>query len=349
MIIALSLVSLVLVIAASPAIALRIGLPHYYFVKHHIIFLIGSLFTIVFFSNFSIPTNRRLAFLIFIGSLFLLFMTLFIGIEIKGARRWIHLPGFSLQPSEFLKPTFAIVSAWLLYCYYVRGQKAAYILNFILFAIIITILINQPDFGMSFVVTMVWCTQLFLAGLPIIFVIGLIGAGIAGLIAGYFFLPHVTLRIEKFLNPEFGDQYQIQKSLQAFKNGGLWGKGPGQGEIKMYLPDAHADFIFSVAGEEFGILFVFLVVILFFAIFYKISNKIKTSPNLFTKLAIGGLIIQFILQALINIGSSLHIIPTKGMTLPFISYGGSSLLSFGISFGMILAMIRKDLIQYEEK
>jgi cell division protein FtsW len=191
------------------------------------------------------------------------------------------------------------------------------------------------------VVSVVWFGQFFLAGLPIILVAVLGAFGIVGLIGAYMFFPHVTSRVNRFLDPAAGDNYQVTRSLEAFQNGGAFGTGPGQGSIKMMLPDAHADFIFAVAGEELGLFWCLVLVALFAFIVIRGFLRVMRDDNLFILLAVTGLLTQFGLQAWINMASSLHLMPTKGMTLPFISYGGSSLIALGFGMGMVLALTRK--------
>jgi cell division protein FtsW len=211
----------------------------------------------------------------------------------------------------------------------------------ILFGIVLGLLLMQPDLGMSFVLSAIWGVQIFLAGLPILWVIVLGGLGIAALFGAYLFFPHVASRIDRFLDPASGDNYQVQKSLDAFANGGMFGTGPGHGQVKLNLPDAHADFIFAVAGEEFGLLAALLLVMIFCFIITRSLYRIVQSDDLFIVLAVGGLLTQFALQSLIHMGSSLQLLPAKGMTLPFISYGGSSLLALGFGMGALLSLTRK--------
>jgi cell division protein FtsW len=211
----------------------------------------------------------------------------------------------------------------------------------VLYGAVVVLLLKQPDLGQTFVVSCVWFGQFFLAGLPMI-AVGILGIlGISGLIGAYFIFPHVSSRIDRFLDPAAGDNYQVSRSLEAFMNGGMFGTGPGQGTVKMSLPDAHADFVFAVAGEELGLIWCLILVGLFAFIVMRGFSRVVRDDNLFVLLAGSGLLIQFGLQAAINMGSALHLMPTKGMTLPFISYGGSSLLALGLGMGMVLALTRK--------
>jgi cell division protein FtsW len=262
--------------------------------------------------------------------------TLFIGAEIKGARRWISIGGFSLQTSEFMKPFFAVLSAWAL------SQQKIF-LSFILLSCPVCLFIMQPDLGMTIVTVLIWVAQLFIMGLPFIVFGLLIALGFCGFFCAYLFLPHVTSRVHQFTqgSDPTGDMFQVFQSLKAFKLGGIFGKGPGEGVVKYNIPDVHADFVFAVIGEEFGFVVCLFILSLFFFIIIRSLLKVSTSTNLFSILAISGLIVQFGLQTFINIASSIHIIPTKGMTRPFLSYGGSSCLSISIAMGMLLALTRK--------
>lgn len=330
-----------LVAAASPAVAERIGLSSFHFVNRHLIVLIFSMIAMVVISMMSDTNIRRIAVLGLLGTLVLMALTLFIGMEVKGATRWIRFFGFQLQPSEFMKPCFAIFSAWLL-SRQLQGlaTKNYFVLGFS-YAMIVALLLAQPDFGMTFLTTIILGAQIFVAGFPylLIFIFG--GLALAIGVWAYYNLPHVTSRVDRFLDPASGDTYQIQKSMDSFAEGGLFGVGPGEGTVKMLLPDAHADFVFAVSGEEMGFLLTFcLVLIIAFISWRSISRAFKCN-DLFILLAVTGLITQFVTQAMIHMGSSLHMIPTKGMTLPFVSYGGSSLLSISIGFGFILGLTRK--------
>ncbi|HZT86525.1 MAG TPA: putative peptidoglycan glycosyltransferase FtsW [Stellaceae bacterium] len=340
---ALAAIGAVLSLAASPAVAERIGYDAMHFARRHLATLPVALGVMVLVSLQTPRTVRRIAFVVFPIALAALALTLVIGVEIKGARRWIDLPGFALQPSEFVKPTFAVIAAWLFAEQKLRPGFHGNLLSIGLFAVIIAMLLKQPDVGMAAVVGMVWFAQFFIAGLRLYW----LGLGVVGMVAGgagaYMWLPHVTSRVNRFLDPAAGDSYQVNRSLEAFANGGLWGRGPGEGTIKNVLPDAHADFVFAVAGEEFGLIACVLLIALFAFIVMRGFSRLFQEGNLFVVLAASGLLIQFALQAFINMASTLHLIPTKGMTLPFLSYGGSSMLALGFGMGMLLALTRRRL------
>lgn len=333
-----------LVTAASPSVAERIHLPTFYFVIHQAVMLIPTLALMFGVSLLSPRGVRRLGFAMFVLFYALTAVTLVAGVEIKGATRWISLGPLSLQPSEFLKPGFAVVSAWL----FARQHAArsagqffpGYGLAVVLYFAVVAVLILQPDFGMTFICTAIWFAEFFLAGLPILFVLALAVLGVGGMVGAYFVFPHVASRIDRFLNPAAGDTYQVDRSLEAFVHGGLSGTGPGQGTVKLFLPDAHADFIFAVAGEELGLAATLFLVLLFGFIVLRGFARALKDTDLFVVLAVGGLFTQFGLQALVHMGSSLHLLPAKGMTLPFVSYGGSSMLALGLGTGMALALTR---------
>jgi cell division protein FtsW len=334
-------IGVVLIQAASPAVAERIGLDNFHFVQRHLVSLAPACVILITVSLFSPRGVRRLAVVSFVIFLLLLLATPFIGFEIKGARRWIHVPGLSIQPSEFIKPAFAVVAAWLFTLGRTSPRFPGAVLSMVLYGAVVVLLLKQPELGQTFVVSCVWFGQFFLAGLPMI-AVGILGIlGISGLIGAYFIFPHVSSRIDRFLDPAAGDNYQVSRSLEAFMNGGMFGTGPGQGTVKMSLPDAHADFVFAVAGEELGLIWCLILVGLFAFIVMRGFSRVVRDDNLFVLLAGSGLLIQFGLQAAINMGSALHLMPTKGMTLPFISYGGSSLLALGLGMGMVLALTRK--------
>lgn len=329
--------------ASSPAVATRIGLDEFYFIKRHFMLLPVAIAMIVAVSAMTPVQVRRMAVIAFAGCLFLLLATLLLGVEIKGARRWLSVAGFSLQATEFVKPTFAVVAAWLFSVAAHDPRFPGRLICTGLFAVVIALVIAQPDLGQAVVITSVWMAQFFLAGLPMWLVAGLVVLGVSGLIGSYFTLSHVASRIDRFIDPKSGDTYQIERSIEAFSSGGLFGRGPGEGQVKQVLPDAHADFVFAVAGEELGMFVALMIVALFAFIVLRGLTRAMSEQNLFILLAVAGLLVQFGIQALINMGSSLQLIPTKGMTLPFISYGGSSLLGIAIGLGMTLALTRRRL------
>ncbi len=331
-----------LIMTVSPVAAERIGgLDSFYLAQRQLLFLAMALIVVVAVSLLELRDLRRIAAFGLALSFCFLALTLLVGIEIKGATRWLSIAGFSFQPSEMAKPFITVVIAWMLAAEKsgqgIPGTKIAATL----WATLIFLMLLQPDVGQSLVVSAVAAVQLCLAGLPLLW-IGLLGLGGVGvLVLGYFTLPHVAVRIDAFLNPAIGDHYQINRSIDAFMNGGLFGRGPGEGTVKALLPDAHSDFIFAVAGEEFGLVSCLIIVALFAFVVLRGFARLLKESDLFVLLACTGLLALFGLQALINMGSALHLIPTKGMTLPFISYGGSSLLALAFGMGMVLALTRR--------
>ncbi len=329
--------------SASPSVANRIGVGSFHFIKRQLIFLPAAYALMLFLSMQRLKTIRRAAIVAFIITLGLMVLTLFWGEETKGASRWINVFGLSLQPSEFVKPSFAVVAAWLF-----DGQKKyrdfpGNLLSTSLFALTVALLLLQPDLGMTIVVTLIWCFQFFLAGLSLWIVAALAALGILGGVAAYFVFPHVQVRVDQFLASENNLGYQIKKSLEAFESGGFFGRGPGEGVVKMNIPDAHTDFIFAVAAEEYGMLLCLFIVGIYAAIVIRTMIISAKDNNLFIILSACALAASFGLQAIINMASSLHLMPTKGMTLPFISYGGSSLLATAFGMGMLLAITRKNV------
>ncbi len=333
---------IVLVTAASPAVANRIDASSAnHFIVRHVIFLVPSLILLFGVSMANIQQVWRIALVALGFSAVMMVLVLLVGEEVKGAQRWIGFGPLSLQPSELAKPAFIIVAAWLVARQKEKPEFKGFLFASGVYALVVGLLILQPDMGMTFVVTVGFFTIIFLAGLPFRWIILLGAVAVGAAVMAYLSFDHVQSRFDRFINPEAGDTYQIDRSLRAFRHGGLLGTGAGQGTVKMTIPDAHADFIFSVAGEELGMIVTILLVGLYGYIIVRGYNRIMGTDNIFIILASGGLLTLFGLQALINMGSAIHLLPTKGMTLPFISYGGSSLLSSGLAMGMLLALTRR--------
>ena len=339
--VAIAAIGAVLTLAASPPVAERLGLDPFHFARRQFVYLPLALGVIVAVSMLTPRGIRRLATACLMVALTLTAATPFIGHEIKGATRWIALGPISLQPSEFLKPAFAVVAAWLFAARRLDERFPGDAISIVLFVVVAVLLLAQPDVGMSMVVAAVWATQFFLAGLPMILVGLLAITFVGGAVASYFGFQHVQGRIDRFLDPSIGDNYQVARSLEAFRAGGLYGRGPGEGVVKASLPDAHADFIFAVAGEELGLVACLVIVALFAFIVLRGLSRLLREDDLFVVLAVTGLLAQFGLQTLINMFTALKLIPAKGMTLPFISYGGSSALAIALAMGMVLALTRR--------
>lgn len=339
---ALILSGIVLSMAASPVAEklCSVGSSHC-FLKRHMFFAGIGIFGAFIVSILSVSNARRLGVLALIGALLVMAVLPFIGHEVKGAMRWIRIGPFSLQPSEFVKPGFIIFAAWM---FSVRNKNPDFPGVFIVFALygmLIFFLLRQPDFGQSFLLTLCFGAVFFYAGLSMRWMALLAGVSTAGMIGAYSFLPHVKDRLQRFLNPENSDTYQTDKALEAIANGGFFGRGPGEGRVKYSVPDGHTDFIFAITVEEFGFL-ISTGLILLLAVF--VGRSFRNSLHLndhFSQLAVAGLATMIGLQTMINLAVNLNMVPPKGMTLPFISYGGSSMLALCFSAGLILAFTRK--------
>ncbi len=338
---ALMAIGVLLVVTASPPVATRIGADPFHFVRRHLMMLPAAASLLLAVSLLSPRGVLRMSVVLFGISLLLLALTFVIGTEIKGARRWINIAGLQLQASEFVKPAFAVIAAWLFAESRRDPRFPGCLLSVALYLLIVGLVVMQPDLGMTMIITAVWLAQFFLAGLSMWLAGMLAGFAVGGLILAYLTFPHVTSRIDRFLDPSSGDSYQVDMSLSAFMNGGLFGRGPGVGRVKELLPDAHADFVFAVAGEEMGAIACLIIVGLFAFVVLRGFARLLSEHNLFLLIAVAGLLSHLGLQAIVNIGSSLHLLPTKGMTLPFISYGGSSLLALSVTMGMVLALTRR--------
>lgn len=336
---ALMVLGIVLSFAASPAVAERIGLEEFHFVTRQIVFMLPAIGVMLAVSFLDQRQVRRLAAIMLILMIGAMILTLFVGVEVKGSRRWISLAGISLQPSEFLKPAFVVICAWLFAEHARQPEIPGNLFAIILVGLVVTLLVAQPDLGQTMLISATWAAMFFMAGMPWLWIVVFGAMGVVGAFGAYTFFPHVAGRIDRFLTGE-GDNFQTETGREAIINGGWFGRGPGEGTAKRILPDSHTDFIFSVAGEEFGIILCMLLVGLFaFIVLRGLAIALKERDE-FTRLAVSGLVILFGLQSIINIGVNLQLLPAKGMTLPFISYGGSSLIAMAISMGMVLALTR---------
>lgn len=338
---ALIVFGIIMAFAASPAVAERLNFDYFYFARRQLIFIPVAFALLLGVSLLSPRGVLRAALITLAIFSILVLLTFVFGLETKGARRWLPLGPLSIQPSEFIKPAFAVVAAWLFSSARTATMAHANKISICFFGLITAMLLLQPDIGMAAVISVVWAFQFFLAGLPLYWAAVLFFGGFAGLTVAYLALPHVASRINQFLDRSSGDSFQVDRSLEAFMNGGWFGRGPGEGTVKAVLPDAHSDFVFAVAGEEFGLFVCIIIVGLFGFIVLRGFARALQETDLFILLATSGLIIQFGLQAVVNMGSTLRLMPTKGMTLPFVSYGGSSLVAMGLCMGFLLALTRK--------
>jgi len=315
---ALMLTGVVLSLAASPPVAGRLGLDPFFFVNRHILFLFPAISIMLAVSFLSPHQIRRLSFVVFAVSIIMVAATPFYGVEIKGARRWLVLFGLNIQPSEFLKPAFVILVAWLFGESAKRPDMPTNAVSLAMLLMVVALLVVQPDFGQTMLIVLVWSALFFMAGMRLVWMFGLAGVAGIGLLTAYFTVPHVARRIQRFLDP-----------------------ASGEGTVKRLLPESHTDFVFAVAAEEFGVALCLALVSLFAFIVIRALLRAMHNDDPFTRFAGAGLTMLFATQSAINMAVNLHLIPAKGMTLPFISYGGSSMLSLAYAMGMLLALTRE--------
>ncbi|HEU0083889.1 MAG TPA: putative lipid II flippase FtsW [Bradyrhizobium sp.] len=339
-IVALMVGGVILSLAASPPVATRIGLDPFHFFNRHVLFLLPSFMVLIGVSFLSPRQIRRAALIVFAASIILIVATLLFGPEVKGARRWITLLGVNIQASESAKPAFVILAAWLFAESARRPEMPATSMALAVLMMLVSLLVMEPDFGQTMLILMVWGALFFIAGMRIVWVFGLAGAAAAGLFSAYVLVPHVAGRIKRFMDPTSGDTFQVDTAMEAFANGGWFGLGPGEGTAKRSLPDSHTDFVFAVGAEEFGIILCLALLALFAFVVLRTLARAYSTEDLFARFAASGLAILFGVQAAINMSVNLRLIPAKGMTLPFISYGGSSMVSLAYGVGMMLALTR---------
>jgi cell division protein FtsW len=337
----LILAGIILLLAASPPVAVKLGLDPFHFVNRQGLYLVPALAILLGTSYLSPRQVRRIALVVFVISVMMLAATLHFGAEVKGARRWLVLLGVNIQPSEFVKPAFVILIAWLFAESSRKPEMPANSVAMGLLLLVITLLVLQPDFGQTMLIALVWGALFFMAGMRLIWVGGLFGVAAVGLTGAYLTVPHVAKRFNRFFDKTSGDTFQIDNAVESFLRGGWFGRGPGEGTVKRILPDSHADFVFAVAAEEFGIVLCLALVALFGFIVIRALSRALRNDDPFMRFAASGLAILFGAQSAINMAVNLHLIPAKGMTLPFISYGGSSLLSLAYGMGMLLALTRE--------
>ena len=336
--------------AATPAVAQKYNLDPNFFVKKHWFFIPVVFFSIFFTSLFSELGIKRFFLFIFLISIFFIIYSFFFGIEVKGANRWSYLFGYRFQPSEFLKVSFIVISAWIFSSNTYLQNLNNKLISFLLYLLVSSLVLSQPDVSMFCIISLAYFSQLWISGLKwrwLGFVVLFFGSIFS---LCYLIIDNVKRRMDIFFNLQVGDNYQITKSLEAIKEGGFFGKGPAEGTIKDILPDAHTDFIFAVIAEEFGWVTCLIIIFIFIFLIFTIFQRIKKTNNMFALITVSGLIIQFGFQIFVNIGSTIGLIPTTGTTLPFISYGGSSMISSAINLGTILSLTRiKYINAFEQK
>jgi cell division protein FtsW len=338
----LILLGVMLSFGNSPAAAARMNVPEpFYFAIRQSLFAIGGAAMVLGVSMMSPRGVKRVAVVIYLVSIGVMIALPLLGHHAKGATRWLEFGGFSLQPSEFMKPALMIVAAWM----FAEGQKGEGVpgvtIAFVLYGIAVGLLLLQPDVGQTVLITVAFGAAFFMAGVPFAWIMGLMAVASAGLISLYFVFGHVATRVHKFISPEAADTQQIDRAQAAIAAGGLFGRGPGEGVLKRQIPDVHTDFAYSGAAEEYGLIFsLFLIALLAFIVIRGLYKSMKLSDP-FEQVAAAALFVLVGQQAFINLAVNLKLIPTKGMTLPFISYGGSSMLAMGLTLGMALALTRK--------
>lgn len=336
----LMVLGMVLTMAGSPPVAERLGLQTFHFVHRQFLYLIPAAILALVTSFLSPRHVRRAALLVFLASMALIIAALLFGHEVKGSRRWI----FGIQPSEFVKPAFVVMAAWAFSEGAKRKDLPGTIVAMAILPLTIVPLVLQPDFGQTMLICLIWGALFFMAGLHNFWLIGLGGAAVSGAALAYKFAPHVRARVLKFLEPTTGaagDAFQVNTALESFVSGGWLGKGPGEGTVKRILPDSHTDFIFAVTGEEFGVVACLVLAGIFCFIVVRGLNAAARNQDPFCRFAAAGLVMLFGIQSLINMAVNLQLMPAKGMTLPFISYGGSSLISLALGMGFLIAVTRK--------
>lgn len=341
LILGLMITGIVLGFAGSPPVAERLGLPTFHFVIRQLQNLLPAFLVMMVVSFLPLRYVRRLALGIYLGGMVLVVLALLYGPEVKGAHRWINFAGLAIQPSEFVKPAFVIMVAWAFSESSKRRDVPGNFIGFALLFVTIGPLVLQPDIGQTMLISIVWAGLMFLAGLHLLWVVGIGGFAMSGLFLAYHMFPHVRQRIDRFLDPQGRDTFQVDTALQSFSEGGWFGKGPGEGTMKRILPDSHTDFIFAVTGEEFGIIACIILLSAFLILVMRGLQRAKDNEEPFCRLSAAGLVMLFGAQAAINMAVNVKLAPAKGMTLPFISYGGSSLISLGLATGFLLAVTRK--------
>ncbi len=328
--------------ASSPAAAMRmnIGDP-FHFAVRQCVFAAGAAVILLSVSMLEVRQVRRMSFVIWLAAIAVMIALPFIGHNAKGATRWLEFGGFTFQPSEYMKPALIVLVAWM----FAEGQKGQGVpgvsIAFGLYAISIALLLIQPDVGQTVLITVAFGAAFWMAGVPLSWVMLLGATAVAGLSSTYFLFPHVHARVDKFLSPDKADTHQVDRAAEAIAAGGFFGRGPGEGVMKRHVPDLHTDFALSVGAEEFGLVFLLLIITLFSIVVIRGLYRSMKLSDPFEQVAAAGLFVLVGQQAIINVAVNLNMIPTKGMTLPFISYGGSSMLAMGLTLGLALALTRR--------
>jgi len=324
----------------------RLEQQSYYFFIKHLIFVLFSVFILFFISIQDIKIIKRFLTPTFLFLLFLLLLVPLVGIEVKGSKRWLDFAIFPrFQPIELLKPFFILLTAKILVLENNSNLYKKYAYSLLALFSVIFLLINQPDIGQTLLIIFTYGVMIFISGINLIFLTTIFLVAVCFVISIVYFFPnkfgYISSRIQSFFNPDKGDGFQSQTALDAIKQGGLTGQGMGEGILKEKVPEAHTDYVIAVISEEFGTILIFLIIAVFIFIAVKVVNKVIEAEDEFIKLSLMGLMSMLVFQALIHIGVNIRLLPTTGMTLPFLSYGGSSLLGSSLMAGMILNFTKK--------
>ena len=338
---ALMFAGVLLGMAASPAIAEKLRYDTFHFVSRQIVFAVLALTVMMMVSLLKLRDIRRLSLAGFFAGIVLMGLAVAIGPEVKGAHRWLDFGPLSIQPSEFTKPAFVVLCAACLAQWQRTGKPIGLIAGIFIYGVFVAMLVQQPDFGQTLLVTVTFGALLFFAGISLWIMGVFAGMGAGAAVLAYTFFPHVQSRVDRFLNPDSGDTFQVDRAMRALEHGGFLGVGPGEGTVKASIPDAHTDFIMAVVGEEFGLAACMVLEAVFCFLVLRALHRSVQCPDAFSQIAAAGLAVMLGLQAVINMSVNLQLIPAKGMTLPFISYGGSSILALALSVGCLIAITRK--------
>ena len=325
----------------------KLNKDYYFFFSKHLIFAAFAIFLMVFISCLQFNFLKKILTPIFLISLFTLFLVLFVGVEVKGSKRWLDLTFFRLQPIEFLKPFFILMIAKILSKEKFITTNTSYLLSFLCLIIPCLILLNQPDVGQTILLVLSWSSIVFISGIKLIYILSLFGISLSLITGSLFLLPdkfgYVIRRLEVFFDPSKGDRIQTSKALDAIKEGGLTGQGMGEGTLKFRVPEAHTDYIISVIAEEFGSIISIFIIFIFLYIAFRVVKFALQENDRFVKISLSGLMSLLVFQTFIHIGVNTSLLPTTGMTLPFLSYGGSSMLGSAILAGIILNFTKKKI------
>ena len=323
----------------------RLNKDYYFFFSKHLIFAISAIFLMILISSIQFNLFKKILIPIFIIALILLILVLFFGVEVKGSKRWLNLFFFSFQPIEFVKPFFIIVIAKILSKDNQKSSNASYFLSFLILIVPCIILLNQPDVGQTILLILSWSVVIFISGIKLVYIFSLFSIIFASMAGLLFTFPekfsYIFIRIETFFDPTKGDRFQSSNALDAIREGGLTGQGMGEGTLKDRVPEAHTDYIISVIAEEFGSVISIFLICIFLYISFRVIKFTLLENEKFIKISLAGLATLLIFQTFIHIGVNTSLLPTTGMTLPFLSYGGSSMIGSAILAGIILNFTRR--------